>query len=55
MTSHALSNRKFINVLVDSNRHLTAYAEPFKATSTPEAVWLLFLKLGIRGDVWWQL
>ncbi len=44
-------NRKFINVLVYSIRHLTAYAEPFKAPSTPKVVWLLFLKLGIRGDV----
>lgn len=44
-------NRKFINVLVDSIRPLTARTEPFKATSTPKVVWLLFLMLGIRGDV----
>ncbi len=44
-------NRKFISVLIDRIRHLTAYTEPFKAPSTPKVVWLLFLKLGIRGDV----
>lgn len=44
-------NRKFINILIGSIRHITAYAESFKVTSTPKVVWLLFLKLGIRGDV----